>query len=238
MSSVAGYSPLVAGRFAGIGNVAFGVLAAAVLLASAALTRRLAVVVVVGAVAVVLDGAPAFGSDVGGVLALVPALVLLGMLLSGRRPSLLRLLAAGLAGVVVVTAFSLADWSRPAADRTHLGRFAQDVLDGTAGTLLWRKADAVLGLLFSSPVTALLLPLVVAAAVYLYLRPPSPLRAVFERAPAWRHGLAAVGLASAIGFAVNDSGAAVPALALAVVVPATVAVVLRARREPAGTPRC
>ena len=228
MSSVAGYSPLVAGRFAGIGNVAFGVLAAALLLALAALTRRTAVVAAVGAVAVVLDGAPPFGSDVGGVLALVPALALLAMLLAGRRVSVTRLLGAGLAGAAVVAAFALLDLTRAEADRTHLGRFAADVLDGSAGTLLRRKADAVLGLLFSSPVTALL-PVVVAAAGFLVVRPPAPLRAVFDRAPAWRAGVLAVGLASAVGFAVNDSGAAVPALALAVAIPATVAVVLRDR---------
>lgn len=235
MSSVAGYSPLVAGRFAGIGNVAFGVLAAASLLATAALTRRAAVVAAVGVVVVVVDGAPPWGSDVGGVLALVPAVVLLAMLLSGRRVSALRLLLAGLTGVAVVTAFALADWSRAPADRTHLGRFFQDVLDGTAGTLLRRKAEAVFGLLFANPVTAML-PLVVAALVYLVVRPPAPLARAFAVAPAWRHGLLATGLASAIGFLVNDSGAAVPALAVVVALPATVAVVLRARRAPDRAP--
>ena len=235
MSSVAGYSPLVAGRFAGIGNVAFGVLAASVLLATAALTRRPAAVAAVGVVAVVVDGAPPWGSDVGGVLALVPAFVLLGLLLSGRRVSVARLVAAGLAGAIVVTALALADWSRPEPDRTHLGRFVQDVADGTAGTLLRRKADAVLGLVFSSPVTAGL-PLLVAVAVYLVLRPPAPLAAAFARAPAWRAGLLATGLASAIGFVVNDSGAAVPAMAITVAAPATGAVVLRARRASQDPP--
>ena len=90
---------------------------------------------------------------------------------------------------------------RHAADRTHLGRFAQDVLDGTAGTLLRRKADAVLGLLFSSPLTALL-PLVVAASVYLVVRPPAPLRAALERAPAWRAPLRTPGT----GYRVPSSG--------------------------------
>ena len=232
MSSVAGYSPLVAGRFAGIGNVAFGVLAAAALLASAALTRW---VLLVGVVVVAVDGAPPWGSDVGGVLALVPAFVLLAMLLSGRRVSLLRLALAGLAGAAVVAAFALADWWRPEQDRTHLGRFVQDVVDGTAGTLLRRKAEAVLDLLLTSPVTALL-PVLVAAAVYLVVRPPRPLAEVLKAAPAWRAGLIATGLASAIGFAVNDSGAAVPAMALTVAVPATLAVVLRARRAPQEAP--
>lgn len=231
MSSVAGYSPLVAGRFAGIGNVAFGVLAASALLATAALTRRLWAVAAVGVLVVAVDGAPPWGSDVGGVLALVPAFVLLGLLLSDRRVTWWKLLGAGAAGAVVVTAFALADWSRSEADRTHLGRFVQDVADGTAGTLLRRKADAVLDLLFTSPVTAAL-PVVVAAAVYLVVRPPSLLQQAFSAAPAWRAGLLALGLACAIGFAVNDSGAAIPALALVIALPATIAVVLRARRAP------
>lgn len=231
MSSVAGYSPLVAGRFAGIGNVAFGVLAASALLATAALVRRMGAVAAVGAVVVAVDGAPPWGSDIGGVLALVPAFALLALLLSGRRVTWLKLLGAGAAGTLVVTAFALADWSRPAQDRTHLGRFVQDVADGTAGTLLRRKAEAVLDLLFASPVTAAL-PLVVAATVYLVVRPPWPLQQAFSAAPAWRAGLLALGLACAVGFAVNDSGAAVPALALVVALPATIAVVLRARRAP------
>ena len=234
MASVAGYSPLVAGRFAGIGNVAFGVLAAAVLLATAALTRRAAIIAAVAVVTVAVDGAPPWGSDVGGVLALVPAFVLLAMLRTGRRVSLLRLGGAALAGVTVVAVFAVADWTRPATDRTHLGRFVQDVVDGTAGELLRRKADAVFGLLFLSPVTALL-PVLVAAVLYLVVRPPPPLREAFDRAPAWRHGLQALGLACLLGFGLNDSGAAIPALALCIAVPATAAVAVRARSRPGAS---
>ena len=94
--------------------------------------------------------------------------------------------------------------------------------------MLRRKAEAILDLLFANAATALL-PLVVAAAVLVVVRPPGPLRRAFEIAPAWRHGVYAVGAASAVGFVVNDSGSAVPALALLVAVPATLAVV--ARRE-------
>jgi len=236
MSSVAGYSPLVAGRFAGIGNVAFGVLAAAVLLATAVAFRRALPIAAVGVVTVVVDGAPPWGSDVGGVLALVPAFVLLAMLRTGTRVSLLRLAAAFAAGAAVVTAFALADWSRDPADRTHLGRFVQDLVDGTAGQLLTRKAGAVLDLLVASPVGPLL-PFVVAGAAYLVARPPAALALAFTAAPAWRHGLVALGLAALLGFLLNDSGAAVPALALCVAVPATLAVVVRARRQPAGAAR-
>ena len=235
MSSVAGYSPLVAGRFAGIGNVAFGVLAAAVLLAAGA-TSRAVTVAAVGLLAVAVDGAPAWGSDVGGVLALVPAFVLLGLLRTGTRITVTRLAVAGGGGAALVTALALVDLRRRPADRSHLGRFAQDVRDGTAGDLLARKAAAVLDLLLTSPVTAAL-PVVVAVAAYAVVRPPAPLRRALEAAPGWRHGLLAVGLVSLLGFLLNDSGAAVPALALCVAVPATAAVVLRARREQTGPAR-
>ncbi len=234
ISSVAGYSPLVAGRFAGIGNVAFGVLAASVLLATAVLARRASAIAAVAAVAVAVDGAPSWGSDVGGVLALVPAFFLLAMLRTGRRVSIARLAAATLAGAAVVVVLALADWTRPAAQRTHLGRFVQDVADGTAGELLQRKAAAVFGLLFLSPVTALL-PLLVAAVVYLVARPPAPLRVAFDASPAWRQGLLALGLACLLGFGLNDSGAAIPALALCVAIPATAAVAVRAHRRPGAS---
>ena len=227
ITSPAGYSPLVAGRFAGIGNVAFGVYAAAGLLATAWLARgRLVVVAGGGLVLVAVDGAPPWGSDVGGVLALLPALVLLGLLVSGRRVSVVRLGLAGVAGAVVVTVLALSDHARGPAAQTHLGRFVTQVQDGTAGTVLRRKADAVFGLLFHSPVTALL-PVVVVAAAYLLVRPPPPLAASFARVPELRHGLVALGLACALGFALNDSGAAVPALALLVALPVATAVTVR-----------
>ena len=237
MDAVAGYSPLVAGRFAGLGNVAFGVYAACALLATASLAsgreRAGLLVGLAGLVAVAVDGAPPWGSDVGGVLALVPAYALLALLLTGRRASLPRLLAALAAAAAVVTAFALADLARAPEDRTHLGRFAEDVADGTAGDVLARKAEAVLDLLLRSPVTAAL-PVVVAVAVALVLRPPPRLRRALDEVPGLRPGLAAVGLASAVGFAVNDSGAAVPATALLVTVPAVVAVVEARRDDPPG----
>lgn len=230
MSSVAGYSPLVAGRFAGIGNVAFGVLAAAVLLAAA--STRSATVAALTALVVVVDGAPMWGSDVGGVLALVPAYALLVLLLAGRAVSIARLALAAAVGVVVVTAFGIADHARPADEQTHLGRFVGQVLDGSAGGVLRRKAEANLSLLFHSPVTALL-PLVVAFLVVLLVRPPRVLRAALERSPAWRSGLLAVCTASGLGFLLNDSGAAVPALAIVVALPATLAVLARHARAEA-----
>ncbi|MBK5306565.1 MAG: hypothetical protein JJD92_07770 [Frankiaceae bacterium] len=231
MSSVAGYSPVVAGRFAGLGNVAFGVLAAAALLAAA--STRSATVAALTALVVVVDGAPMWGSDVGGVLALVPAYALLVLMLAGRKVNVARLAVAAAAGAAVVSAFGIVDHARPPDAQTHLGRFVGQVMDGEAGAVLRRKAEANLSLLFHSPVTALL-PVVVAFLLVLFLRPPAVLRAAFERSPAWRAGLLAVLAASGLGFLLNDSGAAVPALAIVVALPATLAVLARHARGSAG----
>jgi hypothetical protein len=231
MSSVAGYSPVVAGRFAGIGNVAFGVLAASALLAAA--STRSATIAALTAIVVVVDGAPMWGSDVGGVLALVPAYTLLVLLLAGRRVNAGRLAIAALVGGLVVTAFGVADHARPVDQQTHLGRFVGQVVDGTAGAVVRRKAEANLSLLFHSPVTALL-PLVVAFLLVLFLRPPAVLRGTFDRSPAWRAGLLAVLAASGLGAVLNDSGVAVPALAIVVALPATLAVLARHARGSVG----
>ncbi len=244
LSSVAGYSPLVAGRFAGIGNVAFGVLATGALLAAAALAaatldagrgRRSAVtvVVLVGAAAVVVDGAPTFGSDVGGVLALIPAFAVLAMLVAGARISARRLLLAGLAAVLVAAAFGLLDYARPPDAQTHLGRFVGQLLHGGAGPLIQRKATANLRLLTSSGLTLLVPVLVVAAAVAL-VHPVGGLRRAVERQPLWRAGLTATLVMAVVGLLVNDSGVAVPALALGVAVPLAVAVSLTASGAPSA----
>jgi hypothetical protein len=72
--------------------------------------------------------------------------------------------------------------------------------------------------------------------VWLFLHPPPALQAALSDVPGLRCGLLAVGAVSALGFLLNDSGAAVPAVALLVGVPATVAVVADTtarRRRPA-----
>src|SRR5206468_542151 len=94
VNSVLGYSPLTAARFFGIGNSAFAVLVAtSLLLAGAHLQwaprRREALVAVAGLLllVVVVDGAPSLGSDVGGILTLVPVVGVSLIAFSGRRVS-------------------------------------------------------------------------------------------------------------------------------------------------------
>ncbi len=232
LNSLAGYSPLVAGRFTGFGNLAFAVFAAGALLATGYLAAglrgrtRVAVLAAMAVLSVVVVGAPDWGGDVGGIIALTPAFAVMVIRASGIRLSTLSLLAAGGLGLAAVSIFALLDYNRAAEDRTHLGRFVAQLSDGTAGAVLRRKAEANLSLLVDSQLTLLVIAVLVFIPLVL-MRRSGGLRRVFGLYPTVRAAMGAVLIVAAIGFAVNDSGIAVPAFVAALAVPLTVATALR-----------
>ncbi len=230
-----GYTPTVAGRFQGVGNLAFGLLAAAAVATAVAVpfaTRArtrvsdghpgMAGPVVwagfVGAATVVVVAAPAFGSDVGGTLALVPAMAAVVALLAGRRPSALTVVGATAAAAAVVVGLAAVDRARPAAERTHLGRFLDRILDGDGGIVLRRKVRGNLDILTASVWSVLLAVILVAGAWILWRRRDRLVAAVAGRGDV-RAFLAGSATVAVLGFVLNDSGIAVPAAMLAVVVP-------------------
>lgn len=240
IDTMLGYNPLVAGRFTGIGNIAFAVLGAGgVLLAAALAAARsrgaaLAGVAGVGVPLVLIDGAPGWGADFGGVLTLVPAFVAVALAVTGTRVTAARLALAGLAGAVLVGSIGVADWLRPVQSRSHFGRFVASVVDGTAGSTLERKLLTNLDLLLAGPHTLAGLAAVVALVVTV-LRPPVVLRRAYGAVPALRAGLVGVVVLGLVGAATNDSGVAVPVLAASVAVPLVLALCLRVRdgeRDP------
>ncbi|PZA18895.1 hypothetical protein DMO24_23650, partial [Modestobacter versicolor] len=171
LDGLLGYDAIVAGRFTGYGNLTFGLLSVSALLltagAAAALVRRtgtgtgtrrswLLPVLAAGAVCVVLIGAPPLGRDFGGVLAAVPGFLVLGMLLARIRVTLGRLVVVLAAAVAVVGVVAVLDWLRPAAERSHLGRFVAQLLDGQAWTVVSRKAEANVAILLGSPLAWML----------------------------------------------------------------------------------
>ncbi|HSR24535.1 MAG TPA: hypothetical protein VLW53_13350, partial [Candidatus Eisenbacteria bacterium] len=241
MSSLMGYSALVAGRFYGFGNPAFSVFATAMLLAATALAdwllvagrRRTAVVAVaaVGVVAVVADGWPRFGSDFGGVIALVPGFAVLALLVAGARISWLRVVLIGLAAVATISLVAYLDWRHPPAERSHLGRFVQQVIDGDAATVVRRKLEANLDA-FRNWLLALLVPIGFAFVVVVLMRPgasrAASLARAYDRSPTLRLGVISLIVALGVGFAVNDSGIAIPAIALFLAIPLVLAASVRA----------
>lgn len=239
-ASLMGYFPTDGGRFYGFGNVAFAIFATgAVLLATvcaAELVQRqrttaaLVVTVAVAVATVVIDGAPFWGDDVGGVLALVPGFLVLGMGVAEVAVTWRRLTLALAAGAVVLTVVALADWQGLLGGRTHLGRFVQQVIDGEGGTVLRRKARANLRVLLTW--LGLIVPAALAFVVLVLRRPggwhPSALSRLQLREPLLRAGFVALSVTMAVGFAVNDSGITIPAVALTIAVPLLLAACVRA----------
>lgn len=183
-----GMNAVVAGRFYGVSNTAFALVAGALVVVIASVWgtlgggRRSALLVtaLLGGAALLVDGAPQLGADVGGALTLVPTLAFLAAGLAGLRLSWRRWLAIGAATVLVVGGFAVVDLLRPGGP-THLGRFARQVADGSAAGVLGRKAYALVGPFVTKPVMAAALAcaaVIVAAALWWSRR----------QVRAWRNG--------------------------------------------------
>ena len=223
-----GYSPTVAGRFQGIGNLAFGLLVTSSLVVAVGPARwttrpwgaraRRWWVVWVAVVAVLVTGLPRFGSDVGGTLASIPAFVVAASIVVGRRVPRRRIAFALLASVGAVTLLGLLDRARPASERTHLGRFVERLLDGEAGTILERKLRANLSLFGASIWPTVLVLALVLVGVWLWRR-RSDVAELLGPRPAERAFLGGLVTAAVLGVLLNDSGVAVPAVMLTVAVP-------------------
>ncbi|MEV7973724.1 hypothetical protein [Cellulomonas sp. NPDC089187] len=250
LDSMMGPGSLVAGRFYGFGNPAFALFATAMVLVAIALANPLArrgrrwtaagVVLLVGLIATVVDGMPSIGADFGGPPALVPGFGIMALLVAGIRLNWRRVLAVLAAGAVVVIGIAMLDYARPADERTHLGRFIETVLDGGLWTVLLRKGQANLGILFGSEQTLLAiggLLLVVLllgrparnavdapdGGPYAWLSAGAPLRRLSTDAPVLMPGLVGLAVTLFLGFALNDSGVVVPATGIGMAVPLLVA---------------
>ena len=234
-----GYSPTVAARYTGLGNLTAALLTVAALLLGAVLASRRATrgvaVALLGAV-VVVDAAPFWGADIGGILSLGPAFALAAWLW-WDRPVRARTGVVAIGGTIaLLTAATLVDLSRPRDRRTHLGRLVQSVRDdgwGRLGVVVRRKLDANLDQLLRS-VWTWTVPLMLVALIVLAheVRRRGGLTRLGARVPARRGALVGLAVAAVLGGVLNDSGIAVPGMMLIVLL-AVVIVVLA--RESRGT---
>ncbi|MGC5167960.1 hypothetical protein [Luteimicrobium sp. DT211] len=250
LSGLMGTQPLVAGRFYGINNTSYALFGTACVMLTVALVNPLvlrgrrvaaaAVVAGVGVVATALDGLPSIGADFGGPPGLVAGFAMLALMAAGIRLTWQRVLAVLGAAVVVVVAFAVADWLRPADERTHLGRFVDDVLHGELWHVVQRKLAQNVDTLSNNLTLVAIAGLLV--VVYVLGRPlrgalahpaggplewittDAPLSQLNAYAPMLRPGIIATGVVLGIGFLVNDSGILVPATGIVLALPVLLAV--------------
>lgn len=246
-----GMNAVVAGRFYGVSNTAFSLIASCLIVALAltwqALGRgRQAMVVVtcVSVVALIADGAPQLGADVGGAVTLVPALAVLVAGLARVRLGWRAWLGIGAATLLAVSALAAVDLARPPESRTHLGRFAEQVLSGEAGSTLGRKAFSLVAPFLSNvlALAALFMVLVMTGAVawwlrreavawrqrrspYAWLARADATDPAQARLPAWlRPALTSLGVLTVVAVLSNDSGITMAGFILAGALPPLTAV--------------
>ncbi|MDU0968495.1 MAG: hypothetical protein E7A79_05325 [Actinomycetaceae bacterium] len=152
-----GFNSLAGARFYGAGNETYTLAAtgfffsigivAAWLVNRGRKTAGITLFVVGGLVVAAIDGAPSMGADFGGPISLLPGLFVTAVLLSGARLSWKKILAALVGTGLVGTGVAVADWLRPPASRTHLGRFVQSALTGDLWPIISRKLGANLSAL-------------------------------------------------------------------------------------------
>jgi hypothetical protein len=228
LNTVFGYSVAVAGRFAGVGNLAFALLGASALVFAALVAERHGrrgrwVAIAVLGIVMLVDGLPVLGADVGGVLSTVPAFGLAAIVLLGRRINLVHVLGVAAAAVGALAVVAFVDLARPDAEQTHLARLAEHVLDRRWEPFvdsLTRRWSASFG---RGETGAWVVLVLVAAVVTAYLVQRALLHG---RLSGTRHlgdaeRAAAVGLAvlALLGLVTNDSSFAVPFTMLLVVAP-------------------
>lgn len=243
-NTVFGYTPTVAGRFDGMGNPAFAMFTAAGIILAALLAHRITgrrgTWLAIGLLCwmVVLDGLPLWGADVGGALTLIPTVGVICLLLLRIRVRPRTVVWLALTAVVVVTGVAYLDYLRPPTSRTHLGRLFANTMDNGFGafeTVILRKLNANLSVLASS-VWTLMLPLVFLAVAFVFWRAPWRLRTISDRIPQERTAVIGLCVAMFLGFALNDSGIAVPGMMLGVINASLVHLMVRANSEPFAVP--
>jgi hypothetical protein len=245
--------PVIGGRFYGFGNSTFATLAVAALVTAGWVAQKLLdrsrvqaalAVLVIGGLAIIVDGKPGWGTDFGGIIALTPAVLLLAWLTWRGSISLKALVAIGIVGVLAVSAVAFLDYLRPADQRSHFGTFVARLLDGSGGDVIIRKLQMSLAF-FHTPAGWFMLAgvlLAMYATVWPAKVPFESYRRYYVSQPMIRPTLLALSTCGLVGMLLNDAGVALPAIMTGFALPLLVAHLMAAatvspESHPSGASR-
>lgn len=220
LNTVFGYSATVGIRVAGQGNITFSQLTAAVLLLGGLVVwrrpgrRTVYAVIAMLVVTLIVMATPRFGGDFGAAIAGAPGFGLFAWLLLGRAIRVRTVVILG--GVLVVAGLlvGFADFLRPRDQQTHIGRFFDELVNGAPGDsflTIRRKLDANLAS-FGGTKLLWVLPVVALLAWYLWRLHGGRIRPLFRCVPVIRQTVLALAVVAVLGYALNDSGVAIPAV--------------------------
>lgn len=226
LDSLLGYTSVAAGRFFGLGNLGFALLAGAAFLVGGALADlpgrppKISAVALL-ALVLVFVGHPRLGADVGGVLAMAPAIVVFAYLVSRQRGLPLGWIPVlALGAVLLALIFGAIDLARPEAERTHLGLFLARVIEDPMH--LWLVVQRKAGLAVSLAISTrwgLAVPGAAAVFIWLHRRRKGRWRQILRGRAGIKAGLDSLIVAAVVGSLVNDSGVAIAGMMLALAAP-------------------
>ena len=186
-------------------------------------------------VTLLVMAAPPFGGDFGAAIAGAPGFGLFAWMLLGRTIRLRTVVILGAVLVVSGLLVGFADLMRPKDQQTHVGRFFDKVATGGLGDFFLTIRRKLMENLDSFTGTRLLwvLPIVALLVWYLWRIPGGRARSLFGEVAVIRQTLLALAVVAFLGYALNDSGIAIPALLAVVFECVLVYVVLVPARDPA-----
>lgn len=173
------------------------------------------------AVAVILDGFPWLGADVGGPLAMILGVGVTLNWVLGRKVRPGKVMTLIVAAFLASSLFVLVDKLASPPARTHFGRFISEVANGGGGIIVKRKAEAMINT-FGGPLIFTVVAILGAGLGILYLvrhkrgesgdasRPHSRLGgglSALNRIPGAAYFAKGVLLTSVLAALTNDSGA-------------------------------
>ncbi|WP_288336790.1 hypothetical protein [uncultured Varibaculum sp.] len=196
-------------------------------------------------VAVILDGFPWLGADVGGPLALVLGVGITLNWVLGKKVGPGKVIALIVAAFIASSLFVLVDKLASPPARTHFGRFISEVANGGGGIIVKRKAEAMINT-FGGPLTFTVL-LILGAGVTIWClikrkrgvsadasRPHARLGgglSALNRIPGAGYFAKGVLLTSILAALTNDSGALILVCAGLFTLPALDAMLILSAKE-------
>ena len=197
------------------------------------------------AVAVILDGFPWLGADVGGPLAMVLGVGITLNWVLGKKVGPGKVMALIVASFLASSLFVLVDKLASPPARTHFGRFISEVANGGGGIIVKRKAEAMVNT-FGGPLIFTVLVILGAGLAILYLikrkrrtsadasRPPARFDgglSALNRIPGAAYFAKGVLLTSVLAALTNDSGALILVCAGLFTLPALDAMLILSAQE-------
>lgn len=224
--SIFGYTSVAAGRFFGLGNLGYALLAGGAFLTAGWIadrgskaSRYLSFAII--AVVILVIGYPTLGDDVGGTLSMVPAAAVFVVgVISARRIKLKHWPLLVLGSIALVLVFGAIDLARPPSARSHLANFLTQVAaDPSSIWLTFRRKITLAVVLAVASRWGLAAPGATGALIALHLRSRGGWRQIMDSRPALKAGLEALFVAAIAGSLLNDSGVAIAGTMLSLAAP-------------------